>query len=260
MAGDDQNDRDPQQDPPRSACPRQAHERGSLAGPPTECKWEPVFCARCRESVSLSRITRGNGRCGLGSRAVAAVLLVGAGALGLASSIGAQSEGAVLYGDTFLLSGEVEGGGAGRVVVVLARPHGRTRYSEVARVRTTAGGRWRYNARPAIRTLYRARVGRLSSSPVVVDVEPRILLRGDGSRFTGRVRAARRLAGKFVVLQSRTSGPWKSVRRLELDDSASTRFTYPLPASRTQIRLFMSRSQVGPGYVAARSGVITLSR
>lgn len=166
----------------------------------------------------------------------------------------------MLYGDTFLLSGEVEEGGAGRVVVVLARPHGRTRYREVARVRTTAGGRWRYSARPAIRTLYRARVGRLSSSPVVVDVEPRILLRGNGSRFTGRVRALRRLAGKFVVLQSRTGGPWKNDRRLELDDSASTRFTYPLPATRTQIRLFMPRSQVGPGYVAARSAVITLSR
>jgi hypothetical protein len=208
----------------------------------------------------VNRITRGPGRCGPRSRAAAAALLAGTGAVALAAAAGAQTSGAVLYGDTFLLSGEVEDGGAGRVVVVLARPHGRARYSEVGRVRTTSAGRWRYNARPAIRTLYRARVGRLSSSPVVVDVEPRIVLRGSGSRFTGRVRAARRLAGKFVVLQSRTSGPWQGVRRLELDDDAAVRFTYPLPARRTQIRLFMPRSQVGPGYVAARSAVITLAR
>jgi hypothetical protein len=208
----------------------------------------------------VSRITRGHGRCGPRFRAAAAALLVGTSAVTLAATAGAQTGGAVLYGDTFLLSGEVEDGGAGRVVVVLARPQGRTRYSEVGRVRTAAGGRWRYNARPAIRTLYRARVGRLSSSPVVVEVEPRILLRGSGSRFTTRVRAARRLAGKYVVLQSRTSGPWRSVRRLELDDDAATRFTYPMPPRRTQIRVFMPKSQVGPGYVAASSAVITLSR
>jgi hypothetical protein len=260
VARNDQNDRDPQPDPPCSASPRQAHEGGSLAAPPGECKSELSGCAVCGKSVSVKRITSWNGRCGPGPRAAAAAFLVGTGALVLAATTGAQSGGAVLYGDTFLLSGEVEGGGAGRAVVVLARPHGRARYSEVGHVRTTAGGGWRYNARPAIRTLYRARVGRLMSTPVAVDVEPRIVLRASGSRFTARVHAARRLAGKFVVLQSRTSGLWKRVRRLELDDGAATSFTYPLPAKRTQIRLFMPRSQVGPGYVAARSAVITLPR
>jgi hypothetical protein len=144
------------------------------------------------------------------------------------------------------------------VVVVLARPHGRAAFAEVGRVRTTTGGRWRYNARPAIRTIYRARVGELLSGPVVVDVEPRIMLRSSGGRFIARVRAARSLSGKFAVLQRRTSGPWRDVRRLVLDRAASTRFTFPRPSRRTQIRLFMPRSQVGSGYVEARSAVITL--
>jgi hypothetical protein len=166
----------------------------------------------------------------------------------------------VLYGDTFLLSGSVDRVGAGRIVIILARPHGRSAYREVARVRTTAGGRWRYNARPSIRTLYRARVGSLQSTPVVVDVEPRITLRGSRGRFTATVRAARSFSGKFVVLQRRTSGPWQNVRRLVLDDRSVTTFTFGHSSTRTQIRVFMPSSQVGSGYVAARSPVFTLLR
>jgi phage tail tape-measure protein len=166
----------------------------------------------------------------------------------------------VLYGDTFVLSGSVNRTGAGAVVIVLARPHGRANYSEVGRVRTTAGGRWRYVARPGIRTVYRAQIGRLRSTPVSVDVEPRIALRGNGASFTARVRAARSFAGKFVVLQERTSGPWRPLRRLVLDDRSETRFTSEVTATRRQLRLFMPRSQVGPGYVAARGPVITLRR
>jgi hypothetical protein len=166
----------------------------------------------------------------------------------------------VLYGDTFLLNGTVDREGAGLVVIVSARPHGRSEYREVARVRTTAGGRWRYTARPAIRTLYRARIGRLLSTPVAVDVEPRITLRGSRGRFAVSVRAARPFSGKFVLLQRRTTGPWESVRRLVLDDRSATSFTFGHSSTRTQIRVFMPTSQVGPGYVAARSPVFTLLR
>jgi hypothetical protein len=170
-----------------------------------------------------------------------------------------SSGGAVLYGDTFLLSGSVDREGAGRVVIVLARPHGRASYSEVGRVRTTAGGRWRYTARPSIRTLYRARIGRLQSTPVPVDVEPRIALRAARGRFTATVRAARSFAGKFVVLQRRTRGTgWQYDRRLVLGEGSVARFTFGHSSTRTQIRLLMPGSQVGPGYVAARSPVITL--
>ena len=184
-------------------------------------------------------------------------LVAGAAVVGV-SVAAAQAGGAVLYGDTFVLSGSVEDGGAGRVVVVLGRPHGRNSFAEVRRVRTIGGGRWRYSARPRIRTVYRARVGRLLSAPVAVDVEPRIVLGGSGGRFTARVRAARSLAGRFVVLQRRTGGPWMNVRRLVLDKRSSTRFAHTRVG--TQIRLLMPRSQAGPGYVAARSAVITLSR
>jgi hypothetical protein len=176
----------------------------------------------------------------------------------VAAAAAPAQDGAVLYGDTFLLSGSVDREGAGAVVVVLARPHGRAGYSEVARVRTTAGGRWRYTARPRIRTLYRARVGQLLSTPVAVDVEPRLTLRVSRGRFVATVRAGRSFARKFVVLQRRTSGPWRDVRRLVLDPKSATSFTFGHSSTRTQIRLVMPPSQVGPGYVAARSRVITL--
>jgi hypothetical protein len=211
-----------------------------------ECGF-PGYC------VPIAR-TRG---CGHRSRrTVVAVLLVGAGMLGLTAAA-AQSGTPVLYGDTFLLSGSVEESGAGLAVVILARPHGRADYGEVARVRTTTGGRWRYTARPAIRTLYRAQVGRLLSTPVAVDVEPRIVFRRTRGRFIARVRAGRSLAGKFVVLQQRTTGGWRDVRRLVLDETASTTFRFPPPPTRTQIRLRMPRSQVGPGYVPATGPVFT---
>jgi hypothetical protein len=203
----------------------------------------------------LIETRRGRGqRCRL--TAVTAVLVSG-GVLGLVATADAQSDTPLLYGDSFLLSGDVEETGAGEVVTILARPHGRANYNEVARVRTTSGGRWRYNARPAIRTLYRAQVGRLLSTPVAVDVEPRILFRASRGRFTARVRAGRSLAGKFVVLQQRTTGGWRDVRRLILDERASVRFTFPPPATRTQIRLRLPRSQAGPGYVAATGPVFT---
>lgn len=187
------------------------------------------------------------------------MLWFGGAALVAAAATQGAGEG-VLYGDSFLLSGSVEKAGAGRVVVVLARPHGRPSFAVVGRVRTTRGGRWRFTAHPLIRTVYRARIGRLLSSRVVVDVEPRIVLRGSGGRFTAVVRGARSFAGKVVVLQRRTIGPWQTLRRLVLDAKSATRFTFELPPRRTQIRLLMSRSQVGPGYVAASSPVITLSR
>jgi hypothetical protein len=181
------------------------------------------------------------------------------GSAGVVAAAAAPLQGdAVLYGDTFVLSGTVEREGAGRVVIVLARPHGRAGYSQVGRVRTTAGGRWRFTARPLIRTLYRARIGRLQSTPVAVDVEPRMTLRLARGRFTGTVRAARSFSGKFVVLQRRTRGPWRDVRRLVLDAKSATTFTFARSSTRTEIRLLMPSSQVGPGYVAARSPVITL--
>jgi hypothetical protein len=179
--------------------------------------------------------------------------------IGLVEAAAAQSSSdAVLFGDTFVLSGSVERTGAGSVVIVLARPHGRAGYAEVGRVRTTAGGRWRFVARPGIRTVYRARIGQIRSAPVTADVEPRIALRGNGGSFTARVRAARSFAGKHVLLQQRTTGPWRNIRRLTLDDDSTTRFTYKITPTQRQIRVFMPRSQVGPGYVAARSSVITL--
>lgn len=190
-----------------------------------------------------------------------AALLVGVGVFAaVAAAAAAQSDEAVLYGDTFLLSGTVDREGAGRVVIVLARPHGRAAYTEVGRVRTTAGGRWRYTARPLIRTLYRARIGQLQSAPVLVRVEPRITLRGSRGRFTATVRAARSFSGKFVVLQRRTSGPWRDVRRLVLDDRSATAFRFSPSAAQTQIRLVMPTSQVGSGYVAPRSPVFTFRR
>ena len=211
----------------------------------------PGYC------VVIERSRGCGGRC---RRTVVTVVLVCVGMLGLVTAAAAQSDTPLLYGDSFLLSGSVEETGAGEVVIILARPHGRGDYNEVARVRTTTGGRWRYNARPAIRTLYRAQVGRLLSTPVAVDVEPRIVLRASRGRFTARVRAGRSLAGKFVVLQQRTSGGWRDLRRLVLDKAASVRFTFPPPATRTQIRLRMPRSQAGPGYVAATGPVFTFIR
>jgi hypothetical protein len=188
------------------------------------------------------------------------VLLVGMGLLGVPAA-DAQSGPAVLYGDTFELTGDVEEGGVGRVVVILARAHGQENFGAVGRVRTTAGGRWRFRARPKIRTSYRARVGRLLSGPVVVQVEPRITLRGDRGRFRANVRAARSFAGRFVVLQRRApGGSWRDVRRLVLDQRSSTRFTVSPARTRTEIRLLMRMPQVGPGYVAARSAIITLTR
>jgi hypothetical protein len=158
-----------------------------------------------------------------------------------------------------VLSGDVEGERAGLVVVILARPHGRARFHEIGRARTRSGGRWSFTARPAIRTVYRARVGRLQSGPIVVEVAPRIVLRGRQGRFTARVRAARSVAGKYVVLQRRAGGrPWQAVRRLILNDAHSTSFTFPHPRGRTEIRLVMPRSQVGPGYVTGTSAVFTL--
>jgi hypothetical protein len=191
--------------------------------------------------------------------AATAVLGLGASAAVGVAVAAAQAGGAVLYGDSFLLSGDVEQNGSRVVVVVLARPHGSGRFREVARVRTTSGGAWRYNARPAIRTIYRARAGDVLSDPVVVDVEPRIVLRGTRGRFTASVRAGRSFAGRFVVLQRRRGGPWVGVRRLVLDRRSSTRFSYLPPVGRTEIRLLMPRSQVGPGYVAARSDIIRLT-
>jgi hypothetical protein len=191
-------------------------------------------------------------------KASAVTVLSGLSLFAAATAAGQQES--VLYGDSFLLSGRVDGAEAGSVVIVQARPHGRSSYGEVGRVRIDARGRWQYRARPAIRTLYRARIGTLLSTPVTVAVEPRIRLRLSGGRFFASVRAARSFAGKFVVLQQRSGGPWQNVRRLVLGAGSATTFRYTAAGRRLEIRLVMPPSQVGPGYVAARSGLFRLNR
>ena len=164
---------------------------------------------------------------------------------------------AVVYGGTTALTGAA-GGQAGVRVDVMAQPWGQSSFHRVATVTTTAGGAWSYAAKPAIRTVYQARVGNVSSGQAGIGVRPLVAFHAlGGNRFSTRVTAARSFVGKRVQLQRRSAlGQWVTMKRIRLNERSAASFTARLPNGTSFLRVAMSVNQAGPGYLGGFSGSI----
>lgn len=166
----------------------------------------------------------------------------------------------VVYGGTVKLYGKVSNRQAGESVTLLGRENGTTAFSQVDVAATTAGGAWSYMASPQIQTSYQARWGAVTSRIVSVKVRPRIELslvsrtptRGT---FSVVVDGNRAFTGKRVLVQRLTTSGPTGVKSVKLGTSSSATFTIRLPKHHARVRVVMSSSQAGPGYIAGYSNV-----
>jgi len=132
----------------------------------------------------------------------------------------------------------------------------------VTRLRTGVLYRWRYLAKPRIRTSYAAQwAGGLSAASVVA-VRPAISL---GRTATGvistRFLGARAFAARGVQLQRRSApGRWITIRRVRLNRRSAALFRVTLPRGRSDLRIAMSVNQAGAGYLGGFSRTIVVRR
>jgi hypothetical protein len=160
----------------------------------------------------------------------------------------------VVYGGAVRLSGVVAGDKAGVTVTVLARRFGVASFATSRTALTVAGGKWSVVVRPAIFTTYEASANGATSTAVTVGVRPHVSLRVHGTTISTSVRAARSFKGRRVVLQRLAHGSWHAVAIKRLGRGSATTFsTVHLPHGRTTIRVTISTSQAGAGYLGSIS-------
>ena len=170
----------------------------------------------------------------------------------------------VTYGGTVSLSGSISSGAAGENVTLEAMDCGKTSFSKVAGVKSTANGAWSSSAKPPLNTVYQATWKNTTSAKLATKVAPLVTLkRLRAKRFSASVTAAQSFVGKYVVLQrfARKRHKWVSVKHVALRSVKTT--TAPTMVSsagfrtgvrrRTWLRLVLPQSQAGTCYVPARS-------
>ena len=167
----------------------------------------------------------------------------------------------VVYGHGLSLSGTVPTLRAGEVVIVLAQAFGEAAFSPIATVQTTAGGAWRYLAKPRIGTSYRASWNGGLSPAAAVGVRPGVSFRRTKGAFATRVFGGRSFTRRVVQLQRLAStGRWVTVKRVRLGAHSAATFHASLRPGRSVLRVAMSVNQAGPGYLAGFSRTIVYRR
>ena len=160
----------------------------------------------------------------------------------------------VVFGRRVTLHGTVSSKQANASVGVYALRQGAGSFTAVATVLTGAGGTWSLSVKPAIRTTYKALFGG-GSAVKTVFVRPAVSLaaRSNG-RFATHVAGARSFAGRVVQLQrQRPNGSWLTIGRTRLNGRSAAVFHPRLPHGRSFLRVAISQSQAGAGYLAGYS-------
>jgi plastocyanin len=171
----------------------------------------------------------------------------------------------VTYGSRVTLTGELSSKKAGEDVIVLATPCGRSEPTKAMTVQTTSGGEYTAGLRTARNTVYTVQVKNTTSEEVSVEVRPRVRLgRVAAHRYSLRVFAAQRFAGKYATFQRYNGSRWVSIKRVRLH-SNSTNILPTVISSvafrsalrpRTKVRAVLPQSQAGSCYLASTSNVI----
>ena len=159
----------------------------------------------------------------------------------------------VVYGDRVTLSGFLPEAHGPEQITVLARRYGDDCWCPVGRVTTTAGGAFVFLTKPTIATEYQVTWRGLTTATLRVDVSPRItfaVLSARRGTFAVKVEPSRPLAGRYVYLQRRAGGFWRSVKRVRLGGRGFTRFHAHLPLGTSDLRVYMPNGETQPGYVA----------
>jgi plastocyanin len=168
------------------------------------------------------------------------------------------------YGSQITLSGAVSSSAANEPVELDQQPWGQPSATQLAIVKTGAGGTYSFNVTPSIYTTFVARWKNVASSSVVAQVAPKIrLLRGGQGYMKAVVSSPVSLWNHHLYLQRLSQfGQWVNIAPLTLGQLNGRLFrpvSY-LPKGVSHIRVFLSVNQAGNGLLAAHSGTQTVVR
>ncbi len=179
----------------------------------------------------------------------------------------AVTPGVAAYGRLERLSGTVSDQRSGENVQILAQACGQAGASTVGNVTTTTGGNFVFSAKPLNKTVYSAKVKSAASNNVLAQVKPREALRRISvNRYTLRVFAAARFAGRYVTLQRFNTSlrRWVNVRNVTLRANSSgtaptvissATFTAKL-AGRQRVRTVLPQVEAGSCYLFSISNAV----
>lgn len=170
----------------------------------------------------------------------------------------------VFYGEPVTLSGSVSSGAANESVELDQQPWGQAAQTQVAIVKTGAGGGYAYSLTPSIYTTYVARWKNVASASVVAQVAPKMrLLPGGRGYMKVVISSPVSLWHRHVYLQRLSQfGQWVNVAALTLGQQSGRLFQPAayLPKGVSHIRVFLSVNQAGNGLLASHTGTQTIVR
>jgi plastocyanin len=170
----------------------------------------------------------------------------------------------VFYGSQTTLAGTVSSGAANQSIEIDAQPWGQAAPSRLAVVKTATGGAFAFAVTPSLYTTYSAHWGSVDSSPVVVQVAPKIrLIPGGAGYMKAVVSTPVSLWHRHVYLQRLSPfGQWVNIASLALGEQNGRLFRPAayLPRGSSHIRVFLSINQAGNGLLASHSGTQTIVR
>lgn len=163
----------------------------------------------------------------------------------------------VVYGGGTTLSGTLSSQTANEPVTLTAQATGKGIQS-IDSTQTSSNGSFSFSVSPTIRTTYQAHWRSADSSPVTVQVAPRVGFGLNGRLYIARVTSDLSYSGHYVWLQRHYGFGWRSIKRVYLGANSRAVFTVKTPRGRTMLRLFMPAGQAGSGYVAGLSRTIVV--
>jgi len=170
------------------------------------------------------------------------------------------SLGTVIYGSSTNVSGTVSNNVTNEAVSLTSQAYGKSVQS-VASTTTTTGGTFFFGVTPTIQTTYTAHYRSANSTPVTVNVAPRVGFGQNGSLFIAKVTSDLGYTGHFVIVQKRNAvGGWYSFKRVYLGDSSRATFRLKLAKGHYTLRLYLPPSQAGAGYVQSFSRLMPIVR
>lgn len=158
------------------------------------------------------------------------------------------------FGDDATISGIVSNHAAGEQVTIFYQPYGTPNMMQRTVVLTTTGGAFSFTVSPEIQTTYEASWKGAYSTPVTIQVQPKLSIGRNGAWIL-HASGAHGFAGHAVQFQRYNSatGQWVTLQKVDLNARSSARIQVTLPKGMNHLRLAMSVNAAGPGFLAGFS-------
>lgn len=164
----------------------------------------------------------------------------------------------VTYGTQATLSGVVSNHAAGEQVAIFYKPYPQPNLIQRTTVLTATGGTFSFIVAPQILTTYEAAWKGAFSTPITVQVAPKLTL-GRNNGWIIHAAGGRSFAGRAVQFQRLNSatGQWVTLKKVLLNSRSSARVPYVLPKGMNHLRVTMSVNQAGAGFLGVISPTVS---